>query len=147
MLRQRIGELLDLGKSPEEAVDSVIANAKVDERHEFLRELLLAEAKSASRSRTHTRERRCAARIAAGGDPVTARRELVSDSFLLPDGEWVRHLEASADQHLARSGWLKVQAKGLYATAQFHEDCATAITSAKASCLADLDSMLRPAAA
>lgn len=145
--RKRIGELLDNGTAPEDAAALTLAEIPAPDRDEHLMELLKAEAESARRNRTHTRERRVAAEIAGGADPVAARRQLVNDSFALPDGTWVAHLEATAADHLARAGWLNDHAAGVKATAKFHEDCASAIKKAKVTCLADLDAELRPAKA
>ena len=145
--RKRLGALIDLGHDQTTATDLLLAEVPAKDKAAVLRGLVLAEADRISRNRTHSRERQVAQRIAAGGDPIKARRKLAGDSFALPDGTSAEHLTASAEQHRLRAGWLRDHASGVLATASFHDDCADAIEAAGVTCLADLDPMLRPAAA
>lgn len=143
--RRMIGDQIDLGHDPIEAAQIVLESIPKKDRDAYLLSLLVGEAESTRRSRVRTKERRVAAKIAAGGNPIKARRELVDSGFHLPNGGgYVLQLEATAADHLAYAGWLREHAEGTLRSAVFHEECADAITSAGVRCLADLDPALRP---
>lgn len=145
--RTMLGDQIDLGREPAEAAEATLAAIAKKDRDAYLLALLAQDAERIRRTRVHTKEKRVQARIAAGADPVKARRELVGAGFHLPDSRYVAHLEASAADHLARAGWLRDHAEATTRSAIFHEECAAAIEAAGVTCLADLDPALRPKAA
>ena len=146
-LMKRLSEALATTTDPQEAARMVLSATRRTERDEYLLDLLADRAANALRNQTRVKERRVAAEIAAGADPVAALRELTGSGFHLPDTTYVLHLEATAEQHRLRAGWCTERANGLMATAKFHEDCAAVIEEAGVTCLADLDPTLHPAKA
>lgn len=74
-------------------------------------------------------------------DRAEVRRMLATSGFQLPapGARWVSWLDATADEHGARSGWLTGQSDALLETAARHLEAAADIRRAKVTCLRDLD--------
>jgi hypothetical protein len=124
---------LDAGKTPDEAAKAVLASR---EHRQLLLPLLVWRAHKVTRQETRAVERRVRKAGVASPD---ARRELIERGFILPDGRFVEWLYATADEHLARAGWQRDNARAIVADAELHEEAAKRITEAGVTCLADLE--------
>lgn len=77
--------------------------------------------------------------------PLEIRFGAARHGFILPDGEYVGYLAATADQHAARAEWLTSAAAIVSAAADHHQACAETIRAAGVRCLAELPEQQRPA--
>lgn len=139
-IRDAIADGMD---DSEQITARVIDELSDEEQENWLHRLVGYEVNRIRRRATRQREIKVRTDIAAGADPTHARRTLMNDSFVLPDGRWVMWLEATADDHLARAGWLRSQEESIRETRVMHEQAARLITEAGVRCLADLDPTIR----
>jgi hypothetical protein len=123
----------------QDIAEAAIAALTESERRRWLLQLVRYEVSRIQRAEVRRTEIRVRTDIAAGADPTTARRLLMEQSFILPDGRWVEWLKATADDHLARAGWLLTQENSIRDTRLAHEEAAQTIIAAGVTCLADLD--------
>ena len=138
-LHSIITKLLEDGLDDTDEIASAAVQALTRvEREHWLHSLVLREVTLLQRQRVHRHEVAVRREIEHGVDPITARRALAADSFALPDGRRVPWLLATADEHLARAGWLEGQQHALGQTRALHEEAARLITENSVTCLADL---------
>lgn len=138
-LRSFIADRLAAGDDRDQIIDAVIA---MPEFAEFAHRLVAATVANQARAMVRDHEHQVDAALAVARtaqDRAAARRQLIGDTFLLPDGTAVRWLEATAEQHDARAEWLESHAAAVMATADRHRVAAAEIRAAGVSCLADLD--------
>lgn len=136
---EALRKLINEGMTPEQAADDVLRRARKVDLVAYVRPLVIHEARRLERRNTLAVEREVDARIADGEDPLSVRRKLAQETFILPSGERVGWLDATAEQHLLRAGWQRNQAGTLIADADRHEAAAEAIRSAGVTCLRDLE--------
>lgn len=130
----RLRELvLDDGLDPAAAADLVLADPAF---LELVRPLIIGQAARFVRADTRAAERKVAA--AGGLTRPEARRLLAGRSFATPDGRFVAWLDATADDHEARSGWLRGQAAACIETAHLHARAAELLRSTDAGSLSEV---------
>lgn len=140
-IRTLLTEHINDGLTAEQAVAKILTRKDIKI---LVRPLLMDEAQNLHRARTRRIEQQVDRDLA--GDPpldlagrAEARRALVAEQFVLPDGTWVNWLDATADEHRARAGWLRNLAAATLATAARHQQAAAEIESAGVLCLRDLE--------
>lgn len=140
--KPRIRALINNGWTPEDAVERAMKEISAEEWEEYLRDLLLAEARRLRRDRVRRNEHRAAAQIEAGADPAKVIGDFVHDGFTLPDGDatWVHYWSATAEEHELKALWYYDQAAAHTKAAEWHEACAAWIREAGVTCLRDLPS-------
>lgn len=138
-IHETLRKLVNEGMTPDQAADAALNRARKIDLVAYVRPLVVMKARQLQRGNTRTIEHEVDARIADGEDPLSVRRKLSQSHFSLPDSTYVEWLGATAEQHLARAGWLRLQADTTVATAERHEAAAAAIRAAGVTCLRDLE--------
>lgn len=132
-----LGALIDDGVDPDDAASRIVRRRDI---RDLVLPLVAEEARHTARSRTRTIEQRVDRLLAVSPDArCEARRTLVDERFILPDGRFVAWLDATADDHRQRAGWLRRQARAVEQTACRHELAAAEIEAAGVSCLRELE--------
>lgn len=138
-IHETLRKLVAEGMTPDEAADAALSRARRADLIAYVRPLVVMKARQYGRAAIRLVEEEIDDRIAAGEDPISVRRKLSQRCFSLPDSTYVEWLDATAEQHLARAGWLRKSAGSILATAERHEAAAAAILAAGVSCLRDLE--------
>lgn len=116
-----------------DAVRKTIASLSTEQLEAAVSRLLTWHVRKRLRARTRQIERR-----AQSGSPE-ARKQLLREKEALPDGRFVAFGQMTADDHLARAGWLRSHANDTLRTVAMHEEAAARILNAGARCLDEIE--------
>lgn len=132
-----INSAIDDGLDIDATVDIVIGT---DQFQEHVRAMLRQRVANIARNRGRQAERRAEVAWRAG-NVVTASKELVGQTFALPDGRFVEWHRATASEHRQRAQWQRNRAASLAQDARLHEVAAQVIEEAGVVCLGEIKSL------
>lgn len=132
--------LMEEGMEAEDAVASLL------KRKEFMPnivKLLAGQLRAQYRATTSRPAEQEAATALVSGNVESARSQLLGHSFALPNGKFVPWVEATADEHRARSMWQRNRARSITQDATLHEFAAQLIEEAGVRNLGEIKSIDR----
>lgn len=120
-LRKRVGN----GMTPEKAVDTLLRVVPKATLAEFVRPLLVKEARRYIRFDVLKVEQQVRVDTLGGKDPVQARRDLLDLEFWVnPQVRWVKFRFSTVEHHELRAEFQEKHAKSCLEDAQFHREIA-----------------------
>lgn len=134
----RFREAMEAGATPEEAAESVLAEAPRDDLESVLFKWATNRARWINRRDVVNEERRIEATGATVAEVVASGAGRISSMMFYVDGEFVMWDQATAEQHEARAAMQRRLAGECIQDAVRHEDAARMIREAGVACLAQI---------
>lgn len=116
----------------EEAADYVLDLVDKDELANFVRPILVNEARRFVRRETKFIEQDVVQQIERGDDPLSVRRKLLQEEFFVDEKiGWVRYADSTIEHHERRASYQEIRSKSLREDAEFHRQIAREMREAR----------------